>query len=157
MSDSPRADAWFNGGFQIPWGSQPADANDVRTESIASSVVATNRNSVEANNGVKALLARPAAPTAAEIEQQILNGQRLTYQNQGDGKGTNSFAEMTIATNGQTYRNGYALADLARVAAENNKLLRAVAGALKLDVTAILAPATAPTTAPAPTTPKAAG
>jgi hypothetical protein len=40
MSDSPKADSWFNGGFQIPWGYDPAGIGG--TESIKQSLVSTN-------------------------------------------------------------------------------------------------------------------
>ena len=40
MSDSPQADAWFNGGFQVPWGWDPGGVGG--TESIKQNLVSTN-------------------------------------------------------------------------------------------------------------------
>lgn len=40
MSNSPEADAWFNGGFQVPWGWDPGGIGG--TESIKQNLVSTN-------------------------------------------------------------------------------------------------------------------
>ena len=119
MSDSPRADAWFNGGFQVPWGKQPGDGVE-HTESIASSVVATNRAAHEACDLIAPLYGKidqiyPLIQAVAkDAAMQVLHGERWIYQNQPqDGAGTNDLVESVNFTNGQSVRNG-ALLDALR-------------------------------------------
>lgn len=118
MSDSPKADAWFNGGLQVPWGWDPDKTGN--TESIASSLVATNRAAHTAVSLIGPLygkidqvypLVRQVAQDAA---QAVLHGERWKYQNQPEGgEGTNDLVESVNFTNGQSVRNG-ALLDALR-------------------------------------------
>lgn len=141
MSTNPNADAWMES-YQIPWGSQPDPAN-VQKESLTSSVVATNRNAVEANQGVQTLLGREAVAVPAEVlAASNLLLEMHPWENQ-DGVppeqlGTAGFWQFEVATNGQVYRNRDALVEIKKVVDENNLLLRAIADALKIAMDAVL-------------------
>lgn len=60
MSDSPKADAFFDGGFQVPWGWDPNRIGG--TESIKQNLVSTNGAAYSAMFGVAALQQRSGAP-----------------------------------------------------------------------------------------------
>lgn len=118
MSDSPKADAWFNGGLQIPWGWDPDKTGN--TESIASSLVATNRAAHSALNMIGPLYGKidqvyPLVQAVAhDAAWQVLHGERWKYQNQPqDGEGTDDLQQSVNATNGQVHRNA-ALLDALR-------------------------------------------
>jgi hypothetical protein len=68
MSDSPKADAWFNGGFQIPWGYDPAGVGG--TESIKQSLVSTNGATYTTLTELRALAGRRGSTYYSVVRHQ---------------------------------------------------------------------------------------
>ena len=155
MSTNPKADAWIESYF-VRWGYDPGNTGN--TEPLSQSLVSTNGFSARAaiaaegvhDTVVGVLRAEEFRLSASNIAMQLLDNEQMAYENQvkppdapADWQPAREpVRTFIVATNGQVYRNGGKLDALLAVAAENNKLLRAVAGALKLDVSAILHPTT---------------
>lgn len=144
MSTNPQADAWMES-YIVPWG-----VGDGK-ESLRDSVVSTNAASHQALPLISDLYPKIdelfplIRAVAADAAKAVLHGERWKWENQPPGgEGTNDLVESVNATNGQVFRTATDLGKVRAQVAENNLLLRAIAGALKLDVGAILNPPVTP-------------
>ncbi len=152
MSTNPNADAWIES-YTVRFGLGEG------TESLRDSLVSTNGAAHRTLGFVSDLYPKIDAiyplieAVAKDAANAVLHGERWLWENQPEGgAGTNDLVESVNATNGQVFRTAAMLSDtrteLAAVgsavravqvlAAENNTLLRAIATALKLDVTTIV-------------------
>jgi len=154
MSTNPKADDWMRS-FDVPWGYDPSKTGN--TEPLAQSLVSTNgfaARAARAAEGIQdtvagVLRADEFRLSAENIAKQLLDTSVMAYEGQtkpadaaDDWQPAQaSVRRFIVATNGQVYRNATVLAAVQAQVAENNKLLRAVAAALKLDVPGILHPA----------------
>lgn len=153
MSTNPNADAWIES-YNVRFGFGEG------TESLRDSLVSTNGAAHRTQGFVAALYPKidmiyPMIEGVAEAAADaVLHGERWKWQNQPEGgEGTNDLAESMNATNGQVYRTAADVAalqtevaglrsDVAALrtaAAQQTLLLKAIAGALKVNVAATLA------------------